>query len=105
MNDPKEIAEATRIAEEVSRALQAALDPRIDALPDDGTDAVLRPKLLGILVGVNRFVGNFRGLEGALISMLDQAGVPRANYERMVHLANVIGEVETAVLLREFEKR
>lgn len=101
---PGEFAETVRIAEETQRALQAVLDARIDVLDEDAADAVNRPKLLGTLVGVNAFVASFRGLEGALVAMLDAAGIPRANYERMVHSSNILGEVQTMVLLREFQK-
>jgi hypothetical protein len=101
---PEEFAETVRIAEETQRALQAALDARIDGLDENAPDMSNRPKLLGMLVGVNAFVASFRGLEGALVDMLDAAGVPRANYERMVHSASILGEVQTMVLLREFQK-
>lgn len=76
----------------VFRAIASALDPFIDAMPENGTDDDLEPKIAGLLFGVRAYLAEFQGLEAHLLQQLVAFGhVKLEDYQAGVATAELQG--------------
>lgn len=80
------------IAQGIAEKLQACVDPLIDALDEEKPDRDNGPLVVGFLVGVRAWYGQFQAIEEECVSALESGcGIPREHYERVRIMADADG--------------
>lgn len=93
--------EAQAEARKVFDAIMRALSPFIDALPENGTNDEIEPKLAGLLFGVRGYMAEFKGIEAHVLHDLVQLGrVSLEDYRAAVELGDAAGLVVIEKLAR-----
>jgi len=85
----------------VSNALQAAVNPTIDAMDENAGVEVNAHLMMGLLVGARFWIGQFRALESKMIAALPECGVDLEDYKRMVERANLVGGITVEMLMQD----